>query len=105
MDTFMTSIELHDANRKYCVKLHAAMTAQGFSNTIMANDGAVYELPPAEYYLSGNLTAAEVLKRAQTAASSVKHSHAAMVSETNGSTWSGLRQVTKAAGTLASYRR
>lgn len=72
---------------------------------IMANDGRVYELPPAEYDLSGNLTAAEVLKRAQTTASSVKHSHAAIVIETNGSTWSGLKQVTKAVGTLTSDRR
>lgn len=86
MATFMTRIELHDANWHGYVKLHVAITAQGFSNTIMANNGTVYELPPAEYYLSGNLTAAEVLKRAQTAAGSVKYSHAAIVSETYGST-------------------
>ncbi|SEH65171.1 hypothetical protein [Magnetospirillum fulvum] len=105
MATFLTRIERHDANWNDYVKLHVAMTAQGFSNTIMTNDDTVYELPPAEYYLSGNLTAAEVLKRAQTAASSVKHSHAAIISETNNSTWSGLKQVTRAAGTLASSRR
>ena len=98
MAMFMTRVELHDANWNDYVNLHAAMAKQGFTTTITGSNGIVYDLPPAEYHLIGNLAANDVLARAQTAAGTVKRSHAVIVSETVGSTWNGLKVATPSSG-------
>jgi hypothetical protein len=54
MASFMTRVELHGANYQDYVNLHAHMTHEGFTNRIRGNDGAVYQLPPAEYDLTAN---------------------------------------------------
>lgn len=90
MTQFTTRIELHDADWNDYVNLHIAMAAQGFVNTVTADDGKVYELPPAEYNFSGNFTRSQVLDRAKAAASKTQKKFAAFVTESAGRTWVGL---------------
>jgi hypothetical protein len=97
MPSFVVRVELHGATRDDYEDLHAAMSGQGFSQRIRAHDGRVFELPPAEYVYDGNLTRADVLSRAGAAAKTAKTSFAVLVTESNGSTWTGLRQVAVAA--------
>jgi hypothetical protein len=91
MTWFTTRVELHNADWSDYTQLHAQMKRQGFVQTISSSDGKVYELPPAEYFLEGGLTKTQVLERAKAAAGAVKKSFAAVVSETTGMTWSGLK--------------
>lgn len=93
MAQFTTRVELHNADWNDYVQLHAQMKRQGFSQTIRSDDGKVYELPPAEYDYSGSVTRADVLAKAKTAAGAVKPSYAVLVTESNGRTWSGLKQI------------
>jgi hypothetical protein len=97
MSMFMTRVELHDATWSDYTRLHAEMRARGFSQTITADDGSTYELPPAEYYLVGQATRADVLSKAKQAAKAVKPSFAAVVTEAAGITWDGLKLLKKAA--------
>jgi hypothetical protein len=97
MSRYVTRVELHDAVWADYTKLHEAMRWEGFSQTIPADDGAVYELPPAEYYYDGRETRAQVLEKAKNAARTVKPSFAVLVTESNGITWSGLKLAKKAA--------
>jgi len=97
MSQYITRVELHDAVWSDYTKLHEAMRREGFSQTITADDGAVYELPPAEYNYIGKETRAQVLEKAKSAARTVKPSFAVLVTESNGITWSGLKQLKKAA--------
>ena len=90
MTSFTTRIELHDATWNDYEKLHAEMVAQGFVNTIRADDGVTYELPPAEYNFDGDLTRSDVLDRAKTAAGRTNRKYAAIVTQSNGRTWCGL---------------
>lgn len=93
MATFMTRVELHDANYQDYVNLHAYMGREGFTNTITSDQGTTYQLPPAEYRLQANLNRAEVLEKAKRAASQTGKSYAAVVSEYSGCTWTGLQKV------------
>ena len=74
------------------MKLYAEMKRQGFSQTTRSDDGKVYELPPAEYDYTGNLTRADALARAKVAAWAVKPPYAVLVSEANARTWVNLKQ-------------
>jgi len=93
MAQFTTRVELHDADWNDYTKLHAQMARQGFSQTIKSDDGTVYELPPAEYNYSGSITRSDVLNKAQAAVGAVKTSYAVLVTESDGRTWSGLKQL------------
>jgi len=93
MAQFTTRVELHNADWNDYVKLHAEMRLRGFSQTIKARDGKFYELPPAEYDYTGAETLADVLTKARAAASAVKVSHGVIVTESNGRTWQGLKQI------------
>lgn len=97
MSQYITRVELHDAVWSDYTKLHDAMHAEGFSQAITANDGAVYELPPAEYNYIGSETRPQVLEKAKSAARTVKPSFAVLVTESNGITWSGLKLLKRAA--------
>lgn len=66
------------------------MEAEGFERTITSHDGTQYHLPTAEYYLSGQYTQQQVLESAKRAASKTRKSYAAVVTESNGVTWTGL---------------
>lgn len=89
----MTRIELHDADYDDYETLHAAMEKEGFDRTITSDDNVTYHLPTAEYYRSAQLTRAQVLESAKRAAGTTRKSFAAVVTESNGVTWSGLAKV------------
>jgi hypothetical protein len=95
MPTFITRVEMHGAAREDYGRLHSAMERRGFSRFIMSNQGVTYHLPTAEYFRSGtNLTSAQVLSEAHTAATSVKKNPSVLVAETiNGWRWINLPPV------------
>jgi len=97
MSQFTTRVELHDAVWSDYTKLHQQMAARGFRQTVTAVNGAVYELPPAEYDYEGTATRAQVLEMAKEAAKSVKSSFAVITTESAGRTWYNLKLLKKAA--------
>ncbi|MDR6381813.1 type V toxin-antitoxin system endoribonuclease antitoxin GhoS [Paraburkholderia caribensis] len=68
MAKFLTRVELHNANGTDYQRLHEEMQARKFSRTIRDDAGKVYQLPTAEYYSFGDITADNVLQLAQQAA-------------------------------------
>jgi hypothetical protein len=97
---FMTRVELHDATYQDYDKLHACMANEGYAATIQGSDGKKYHLPPAEYRLDGAFTRDQALEKAKRAAQQTRKSFAVIVSETAGSSWSGL-SVVQPAGALS----
>jgi Endoribonuclease GhoS len=97
MPQYICRVELHDAVWSDYNKLHEAMKREGFSQTIAADDGAIYELPPAEYNYVGQENRVQVLEKVKRTARTVKPSFAALVTQSNGINWFGLRLVKKAA--------
>jgi hypothetical protein len=97
MAAFNTRVELHDANYQDYVNLHSYMAQEGYTNTIRADDGTTYQLPPAEYNLVANCTIAQALEKAQRAAQKTRKSFAVLVSEYTSSRWVGLAKVRSAA--------
>jgi hypothetical protein len=93
MATFMARVELHGANYQDYVNLHAYMARQGFTTTICADTGVVYQLPPAEYNLIANCTRSDALERAKVAAGQTQRSFGVIVAEYSGATWNGLAAV------------
>lgn len=93
MARFTVRVELHDATWQQYVELHEHMSAEGFTNQIASDDGARYELPPAEYNFEGNATKEQVLAKARTAAAKVVRAYAVLVTESLGRTWYGLKQI------------
>lgn len=93
MSAFATRVELHGANYQDYVTLHGYMRQEGFSNTIRADNGTVYELPPAEYHLQANCSRDHALEMAKRAAQKTLKKFAVVVSEYNGCSWVGLAQV------------
>ncbi len=89
---FTTRIELHGASDEDYDRLHEAMEADGFSRTIESSDGALYELPPAEYNFSHpTMTAGDVRDKAYAIAKTVKRAPAVLV--TSGArSWQGLKK-------------
>jgi Ni,Fe-hydrogenase I small subunit len=90
MATFMTRVELHGAKEQDYVNLHSHMAQEGFTTTIRADNGAVYQLPPAEYNLIANCTRADALAKAQRAAQKTHKKFAVIVAEYTCATWDGL---------------
>ncbi|MGE0037572.1 MAG: hypothetical protein AB7S93_18300 [Xanthobacteraceae bacterium] len=97
MSSFTTRVELHDADWSDYAELHKAMGRQGFSQFITSDDGQTYELPPAEYDYSGNVTQSQVLEKAKLAAATTKKSFGVLVTKSAGRTWTGLRLAKRAA--------
>jgi hypothetical protein len=97
MATFMTRVELHNANYQDYANLHTYMAQEGFSNTIRSDAGAVYQLPPAEYNLIANCLQSDAIERAKRAATKTRKAFAVIVSEYSGCTWHGLAEVKQAA--------
>jgi hypothetical protein len=89
----MTRIELHDAKYQDYLNLHSYMSQEGFTTTIRADNGTVYELPPAEYNLIANCTREQTVEKAKRAAQKTLKAFAVVVSEYVACNWSGLTQV------------
>jgi hypothetical protein len=97
MASFTTRVELHGGTWEDYAQLHNEMADQGFTNTITADDGVTYQLPPAEYNFVGPVDRSTVFSRAKYAAGRVKKSYAVLVSESVGRTWYGLQAIRRAA--------
>lgn len=93
MATFMTRIELHGAVYQDYVNLHSYMSQEGFTTTILGNDGARYQLPPAEYDLTANCTAVQAREKASRAAQKTLKGCAVLTVEYSGAAWIGLSKV------------
>ncbi len=93
MANFMTRVELHGASYQDYVNLHAYMTQEGFTNRIRGDDGAVYQLPPAEYDLITNCTMDQVREKASRAVRKTFKTFAVVVSMYTGAAWMGLGKV------------
>ncbi len=93
MATFITRVELHGAHYPDYLTLHAYMGQEGFSNTIRADNGLVYELPPAEYHLVAYCTRDQALEKATRAAQKTLKKFAVVVTEYAACSWIGLAQV------------
>lgn len=92
MTNFIVRVELHDANYFDYENLHAAMARAGFSRTIRSDNGTVYYLPTAEYYMSNAGNALSVLKLARGAADAVGKTYGAIAAEAGATAWIGLQQ-------------
>ena len=60
MTACVIRVVLHDATWDEYTKLYEKLAALGIYDVITASNGAVYKMPPAEYYFDGNKTKAEV---------------------------------------------
>jgi hypothetical protein len=96
MTSFNTRIELHDASYQDYLNLHSHMAQEGYTTTIVANDGITYHLPTAEYNLVANCKIAQALEKAQRAAQKTRKRFAAVVSEYTSCHWAGLEQMRRA---------
>ncbi|HVB16639.1 MAG TPA: hypothetical protein VNF04_08915 [Stellaceae bacterium] len=92
MAIFTTRVELHGADEDDYETLHAEMKARRFTQTISAS-GKTYQLPTAEYNYRGNVTKHDVLNKAKAAASKTNRTYSILVTQSNGRTWTGLREV------------
>src|SRR5436305_1179783 len=95
MAAFTTRVELHSAEWNDYERLHQYMEQQGFTRTITASDGTVYQLPTAEYDFNGSNTAREVLAKAEYAAQRTGRRYGILVTEAKMRTWTGLPVVSR----------
>lgn len=73
-------------------RLHAAMGRKGFSKTIKADTGVVYDLPNGTYYRETSADLNTVTDDAKAAATSVWNDAGVLATLTNGIRWNGLRR-------------
>jgi hypothetical protein len=92
MASFTTRVQLNGTAPDDYVALHTAMQKKGFLRTIVSNDGVTYELPHAEYNLSGNYDRNQVLHLAKDAMSSISKGGKILVTESAGRTWDSLEK-------------
>jgi hypothetical protein len=91
MASFTIRVELHGATRDHYLRLHGQLAQRGITTTIVADNGAKYHLPPAEYNYEGNATRAAVLGAVRECAAAVGLPNAVLVTERNGCMWEGLQ--------------
>lgn len=93
MAQFTTRVELHQASAQDYETLHAAMAGQGFSRTILGNDGKWYHLPTAEYLYTGEKDGKGVYLMAVAAANTTKKSFGIFITESASTMSGGLLEV------------
>ena len=93
MPNFTVRVELHSATWQDYDVLHDAMAGEGLSRAIRIDAGTTYQLPTAEYVISGSLTIEEVRERTKRAANRTGRSSEAIVAETVRWAWYGLTEV------------
>jgi hypothetical protein len=94
MANFTVRVELHSAVWKYYEQLHNAMEQKGFSRKITSDDGKTYQMPWAEYNVTGNLTCAQVRDIGKAAADSTGKRNAVLATEATSRAWVGLDVLT-----------
>jgi hypothetical protein len=87
MAKFIVRVELHSATETDYANLHSKMAAEGFSRTIVADNGIKYQLPTAEYKGEGNVTVSTALAAAQRAAKATGRSADVIVAEYISASW------------------
>ena len=92
MSLFITRVELHGATERDYTNLHVAMSREGFSHVIVADNSSRYILPTAEYNMVSYGTSSDVLAAAQRAANSTGISSSILVTESTRTVWSNLPQ-------------
>jgi hypothetical protein len=93
MAQFTVRVELHQATLADYDVLHSAMGRQGFTRSIVADDGQTYHMPWAEYNGSGNLGSTQVRDLARAAANVTGKANAILVTESRARAWVGLELV------------
>jgi hypothetical protein len=93
MAIFYTRIELHDAEWSDYETLHEQMANQGFTQTITADSGMVYQLPPAEYRIDVDVNKSDILERAKLAAKTTKKKHGIFIIKSAGTLFTGLESI------------
>jgi hypothetical protein len=84
-------VELHIANSDDYDLLHEFMGEEGCSRYITnSDDGVKYQMPTAEYNISGDRDPSAVLKKAKQAASRTAKKYMVLVTESDGRTWYNL---------------
>jgi hypothetical protein len=93
MTNYVTRVELRGSpTGEDYQSLHDAMESKGFSRTIKSDDGTVYKLPHAMYYVESTQTATQVCEHANAAATSVWTSCRAFSCEAPSSAWIALEK-------------
>ena len=90
MAQYTVRVELHHADDNDYETLHMMMELEGFSREILSKEGKTYHLPPAEYDRNGNLTPAQVLASAKSAAAATGCEASVLVTRTDYRMWSNL---------------
>ncbi|MBK7434595.1 MAG: hypothetical protein IPI66_12340 [Chitinophagaceae bacterium] len=93
MNHFTVRFELNNAIDEDYYNLDERLTRFDFSETIKSEDGQSYILPRGEYRISGEFTRQKVLDLAILAAGDFKHDCKILVTESNGTAWTGLTRV------------
>lgn len=74
-------------------KLHKAMEKEGFSKTIIGNNGKEYHLPDAEYNLIGEYSAENVMNMSKRAAATTGREYSVLITPSSGRYWHNLKPV------------
>jgi hypothetical protein len=72
MANFLIRVELHGGDSKDYTKLHEVMENGGYSRSIKADGGRVFDLPTVEYVIFGNYNLPDLTAHAKNIANSVK---------------------------------
>lgn len=88
--SYLVRVELHGASYSDYDNLHRAMAARGFLRTLRGSDGAMYQLPTAEYAIDNTLAGDDVRAQASAAAASTGCTHGVLVARYDWAWWSGL---------------
>jgi hypothetical protein len=90
MTSYTTRVELHAATYTDYEILHSRMHSEGFSRQITSDNGVTYQLPTAEYDISGYMTESDVLERAERAIRATGKLGAVLVTTATSRMWRGL---------------
>lgn len=93
MTYFTIRVELHDANRQHYADMAKDLATNGITDVIVADNGASYKMPPAEYNYVGNVSAENVLDAAKASAAKTGRRYAVFVTEATRRTWVGLETI------------
>jgi hypothetical protein len=94
MANYISRVELHSASYEDYETLHGAMQRQGYSRTIVGDDGATYNLPTGTYDVSGTTASlAQALNAAEAAAKETKKKYSIIVAERTAARWTGLSKI------------
>ena len=96
MNRYMIRVLMNDAEWGHYNELAAALQAFGIVDVIEAEDGAWYELPPAEYTYVGAATPEQVRHTVASTVSLIRPGFQVVVSQCSRVVWQGLQRVSPA---------